>query len=70
MHANAPLIPHPARPPAGLRGLCLAAARRLRDAGTSYPLDPHLAADIGLAEVRVPLFPQARHLQGGASWTA
>lgn len=70
MHATLPLVLHPARPAAGLRRLWLAAARRLRDAGTSYPLDPHLAADTGLAEVRVPLFPQARHLQGGASWTA
>jgi hypothetical protein len=71
MHAAAPTLPNPALPSAGpFRLLWLTAARRLRAAGSSYMLDPHLAADTGLAEVHVPLFPQARRPQGGTSWTA
>lgn len=71
MHAAAPPLLNPARPAAGrLRLLWLAAARRLRAVGSSYPLDPHLAADTGLAEVQVLLFPQARRPQGGTSWMA
>ena len=70
-----PAIPAIAlRPPPtliNLRQWCRAAARRLRDAGTSYPLDPHLVADTGLTEVRVPLLPRRQHgIQGGTPWTA
>jgi len=49
------------RPGAGLLGIQAwfrTACRQVRDLGTTYDLDPHLVADTGLTEVKLPFLPR------------
>lgn len=43
---------------AGIQGWFWKACQRLRECGTTYDLDPHLAADTGLANVKLPFLPR------------